>query len=285
MFSKKLFFALAIPACLMASSCSKSDDTAASNNTDVAYAQDDTEASSMYDEVSSQQDEDFTSLEAANFNTTGVLKAASTNGSRTIVVDKTDSVTFPKTITITFNNWVGSRGHIKNGKIITVISNKRRLAGSIMTTTFDNLTIDSLKNEGTYTTTNLGNYGWNHTLVGGKITDKNGLVFTHEFTRTRTKVEGFDTKMVADDVFLIEGNGKGTSRNGVEYTSTIITPLNVSTICPWIRAGVIKITRTGKTDTIINYGDQVNCDNQAVVTVGDKTKTITLHRGKAASKL
>ncbi len=285
MFSKKLFFALAIPACLMASSCSKSDDSTASNNTDVSYAQDDTEASSMYDEVSSQQDEDVTDLEASSFNSVGALKAASANGSRTIVVDKTDSVTFPKTITITFNNWIGPRGHIKNGKVITVISNKRRIAGSVVTTTFENFTIDSLKIEGTYATTNLGNYAWNHSLVGGKITDKNNLTFTHEFTRTRTKVDGMNTKMVADDVFLIEGSGKGTSRNGVEYSTTILTPLNVATICPWIRAGVIKITRTGKADTTINYGDEANCDNQAVVTVGDKTKTITLHRGKSASKL
>ena len=276
---------MAIPACLMASSCSKNNDNPATTSTDVTYAQDDAEATSMYDEVSTQQDEDLGDLDAAGYNSTGVMKAASSNGSRTITIDKNDSVKFPKTITITFNNWIGPRGHLKNGKIITVISDKWKNTGSTITTTFENLTIDSMKIEGTYSSSNLGSYKWSHSLVGGKLTDKNGLTFTYNFTRTRTMVSGMDTKLRADDVYLIEGSGSGVSRNDIAYSSTIISPLNVTTTCPWIRAGAIKLTRTGKTDVTINYGDVANCDNKATVTIGDSTTTITLHKGKLSTKL
>lgn len=271
-----MYLFVAIAVIMLASSCSKNNDTTPTTTVTVAQSvADNSLSTSVYGEIDAQQSEDVSSLDISGFQTSGVLKSGSVSGTRTITVSSMDTTTFPKTITVTFNNWVGPRGHVKNGTIVSVLSNRWFISGATLTTTFQNFTLDSIKVEGSYECKNVGNYTFTRSLTGGKLTKKNGTIINHEFTHTWTMISGMDTRYAWDDVFGIEGSGSGSSSNGISYTEQIITPLNVAVLCPWIRSGVVKYT-AGNISATVDYGDG-QCDNLASVTIGSLTYPIVLH--------
>jgi hypothetical protein len=276
MFSRKIYLFIAIAVVMFASSCSKNNDTTPTTTVTVAQSvADNSLSASVYGEIDAQQSEDVSSLDISGFQTSGVLKSGSVSGTRTITVSSMDTTTFPKTITITFNNWVGPRGHVKNGTIVSVLTNRWFISGATLTTTFQDFTLDSIKVEGSYECKNIGNYTFTRSLSGGKLTKKNGTIINHEFTHTWTMISGMDTRYAWDDVFEVEGSGSGSSSNGASYTEQIITPLNVAVLCPWIRSGIVKYTAENISATV-DYGDG-QCDNLASVTIGSLTYPIVLH--------
>ena len=87
--------------------------------------------------------------------------------------------------------------------------------------------------------------------------------------------------------YEISGNAKGTSRNGVEYTLTITSPLYITALpwwaggCPWPEAGVVTIIRAmpagGVTVTLtVTYGTLGTCSGNKTVTVNGKTSSLAM---------
>jgi hypothetical protein len=110
------------------------------------------------------------------------------------------------------------------------------------------------------------------------ITKKDGTTMTWTSTRTRTLTAGADTKEVwSDDEYTIEGTGSGIASNGMSFDVNITNPLLRKMICRYMTAGTIEyIVNAKNTRTkTLDFGNG-DCDNEAVLTVNGKTKTITL---------
>jgi len=98
-------------------------------------------------------------------------------------------------------------------------------------------------------------------------------------TRTNTLVNESGTWY-----YKITGSASGKSHSGVLYNLTISEPLYHTAIpcwlqggCPWIEAGQVQITRTGKTNTLtIDFGTIGDCNSQATAEIGGKSYTFTM---------
>lgn len=185
------------------------------------------------------------------------------------------------TITIDFGTGcTGGDGKNRKGRIIIYHTLKYFEAGSVRKTTFDNYYVNDVKVEGERTVTNRGKNSsnqtyWDVVASNMKLTHTSGKTRSWNSTRTRTIISGEETAVKSDDVYRIEGTASGTNGKGDAFTATITSPLIKSVDCRWIKQGVIVFAVTGKPDRTIDFGDG-NCDDQAVITVKNKTKTITL---------
>jgi hypothetical protein len=109
------------------------------------------------------------------------------------------------------------------------------------------------------------------------VTTKSGDVLTWTGTRTRLMTAGYNTPFDwTDDVFEITGNATFTnSKSGVTRTVTIVIPLVRKGSCNEFVSGSIKITRTNKSDMLIDFGNGV-CDNIATLTIDGVITTIKI---------
>lgn len=275
---------------LAVSSCKKDEQTAAVSNTEAAsVAQEDATSGDVYDDVYTESEDVVSSLEQNKY-AVSTAKSAELTGSRTITVSKGDtaSTTFPKTITITYTNWQGKSGRVKNGTIVITVSAPMRKVGAVRSITFQDFTInDTLKVEGTKTVTNKGLVNGKPTvevkLEDGKVTNlSTGEFVSRNFVRTRTWEAGYDTPLyIWDDVYTISGSASGVNRKGFAYTSTILTPLEIKVGCPWIRKGVIEIKIENSKTVTIDYGNGT-CDKKYTVTVDGQTKEMNSLSGNEA---
>lgn len=243
----------------------------------VETTQDDDKVTALFDDTQNDVDE-------LTFTTTPVKAYAESSSEFDGVVDL-GSRTDVKTIsgdtlihTITFVNYVNGRslnGHMKNGVIIVKVIGRPIDAKFERTITLQNFDIDGVKIEGKRQIVKIADYEYTVTLVGGKVTFTDGTTYTHEFTRTRTWVEGYATLgNIWDDVFTVEGVATGTNRKGYAYTHTITNPLVIKNSCRWIVEGTIEMVSNSKT-AVLDYG-MGECDNQATITVNGNINDITL---------
>ncbi len=203
-----------------------------------------------------------------------------------IYVNHNDSTYWPKTVSIDFGSegCEGPFGYIRKGKIIINITDRYLKQGSVRTVTFEDFYINDFKVEGTKTVTNEGpnDDGFMYfsvELTGGKVITPTGKVITHEFSKTRTWIEGEQTpRWRWDDKYLIEGEAMGINRFGISYTRTITTPLLIATSCLYIMSGIIEIQPEGYPLILLNFGDG-ECDNVGTITVNGETREIEL-RGR-----
>ncbi len=255
-------------------------------NPNLSVAEDDANTDNLYGDVQNESDEVVTDLENNGYKPSGI-KSADAEGIRSVTVNKPDSSSFPKVITIQFTNWTDHAGRIKNGKIVITVTGPYRKEGSVKTITFDNFTIDDNKVEGTRTVTNLGrnaqgNLQYHVILDGGMVTTETGKSISRSCDHIRTWVSGEITpKMIWDDVYTIEGMASGVNQNGLAFTRTITSPLLIAADCPWIAKGSVLIVVDTKSDVTIDFGSSESvCDNLATVTVNGESREIKLHKGK-----
>lgn len=254
-------------------SCSK-DSNEVTNTDALAVAQDDAMADNLFDDALAETDQ--VNLEAdENGFSNEALKSASLTGSKTIVVDKPDTVNFPKTITVTYQNWQGPNGRVKNGTVYITVNKRWMRAGYVRTVTFENFSINGYKIEGTKTVSYLGFVENKPTITvkleNGKVITPGGKTIQHQRQITRTWEYGWQTPFwVWDDVWFVSGSGKGIDRNGFAYTYTIKEPLQFRVGCPWAKAGVIEIVVEGKKTITVDFGDGT-CDRKFTVTIDGQT--------------
>lgn len=199
-----------------------------------------------------------------------------------ITVTPNDS-TYPKTITIDFgDSCVGHDGKVRSGAIIIDLTAPLRRPGSVMTVTFRNFSLNHIKLEGTKTISNLSNppaQKWNVQVTGGKVTFPGGRGYSFESIKTKTQVEGADTRTVRDDVYEIEGRSKTVYNNGTTINLNTETVLIKKATCPWISDGKL-IIKINDRELFLDYGAPNNgqCDNKALLTWnnGSNQRLITL---------
>ncbi len=279
--TKRLWVILtgALLAGMLVVSCEKTDVP------DVSDIEDDALVENIFDDIFATVSDAEVRVDDLIFSSPG-LKSAQVDSCPLITVDKPDTENWPKTITVDFGDGCeGFNDRVRTGKIIIVITGRYRMEGASKTVTLENYTINGISVEGTKTITNEGrndggNLVFSVSLTGGKLTLPDGKVATREVTRSREWVSGEATWNPWDDVYFITGTVTGVNFNGLEYTRTIITPLESDMACRFIKSGTIQFEATGKPVRVLDYayGDpEGGCDNQALVTRDDgESRVITL---------
>lgn len=188
---------------------------------------------------------------------------------------------WPKTVTIDFKTGCTDEfNRTRKGKIIVELNKFVFMQGAVATITFDNYYVNDVKVEGTQTLQNLSStaegFSYSYTVAGGKLTFGDTAVVNYAGTRTLTQKEGASTPLVlADDLYELSGNATVSDSS---FTATVVTTqkLQRQLSCPYIGKGVLTVTVNGLA-AIIDYGNG-DCDNKATLTLGDKSKIITLPR-------
>lgn len=189
--------------------------------------------------------------------------------------------TFPQTVTVDFGTGcTDSKGRVRKGKIIIVMSDTLIKVNATRTVTYSNFSIDSAKIEGTRTWKNNGTNAqgqpsFTRSVTNGKITFKDGTFATWNATHTVVKTKGASTRTPLDDEWSVTGNETGTNRKNKTYSSVINSPIVHRALCPWIVSGVRTITINNKVFSLdYSYGGG-DCDRDALLTLPDgSTKVI-----------
>jgi len=276
----KIFFTIAAFAILSFSSCNKD---AGIDQTSLNIADDDAVSDAVFEDV-------FNTVDNAEMVLNDLQKGGD---SKSVVLSDTCPLTtvdhpadgiWPKTITIDFGTGcTGFYDNTRSGKIVIVVTGPRLEEGTTKTVTFENYYFNGIKVEGTKVFENMGyndnqNIVFEVSLTDGKLTLSDGKTIERSFVHQREWIAGLLTKSIWDDECLITGTAQGVNVNGVSYTNTITTALHWKRVCRFIVSGVILIEREGKDPVTLDFGTG-ECDALAAVTVGDKTKEITLrHR-------
>lgn len=177
------------------------------------------------------------------------------------------------------SNCSGKDERLRRGRIIIEFTEKYRETGSLVTIHFDHYYVDNVQIIGKKTVENIGkNSQGNITFyieVDGRLIFEDNTVHTTKSSRTRTWIEGANTFVWADDVFHIEGSGKGVSRNGKEYSFSTLEPLRLELSCRWIVSGILEIKPEQLETGILDYG-KGDCNNIATLTSGDNSWVIKM---------
>jgi hypothetical protein len=158
--------------------------------------------------------------------------------------------------------------------------------------TFVDFTVNGNEIEGEKVLTNMGREDgflvFGIELKNSRITREDGTVIERSANKTRTWIEGEDTRKGWDDVFSISGTVNKINKDGVALTKTI-TDLIRARNCRFPLSGLVEITTDdGEPVAVIDYGEG-ECDRFATVTIGEgedaETWIVNLHkRGKRWKK-
>lgn len=255
---------------------------------DVATAEDDAIMDLAYEDVFSEVDAVMNTMDLI-----GYIMPSQKSGlevfekCRVISIDQPEGSFWPRVVTIDYGEGCTVGKRTRKGKIIITIFGPMWQKGSIRIVTFENFFVNDHQVEGVRTVTNEGRHPEGDyegkiyvsvLLEDGKVTTPDNTVITKQVNRTRTFVEGEDSKWdTRDDIWYIEGIATGTNRNGVAFTREITSPLWKEIGCRFITQGTVVISVEGSDDAILDYGDGT-CDDEATVTVGEETRTINLRR-------
>jgi hypothetical protein len=195
-----------------------------------------------------------------------------------------DTTSIPHKLIIDFgdSNCLCRDFRYRRGKIIVSYTGRYRDSGTVIVYSFDNyfVTDCQITNNSSRTVTNKGRNSSGHLWYiisenGSIIKANNGGTITWISTRTREWIAGSTTLQSADDVYLISGTASGTSANGQNFNLASVTPVRIELNCHNIVSGIVEINIAGKATRKLDYGNGT-CDNQATVTILNRTYTITL---------
>ena len=190
-----------------------------------------------------------------------------------------------KTITIDFGDGcTGPYGVTRSGIIFITYTGARFVPGSKWTITFQDFYIDGRHIEGTRTVENVSasadDYPKFHvTLVGGKVTWPDETFATREVDRYRVWVRA--SNPLNDEMHILEGStANGVNRDGVTYSSTVLTNLIFKRTCRASNKARIPVQGTKEviidgTSYVIDFGDG-ECDSIITITSEGRTVTVDL---------
>ncbi|RAJ75707.1 hypothetical protein CLV59_109322 [Chitinophaga dinghuensis] len=196
---------------------------------------------------------------------------------------------WPKTVTINFGTSCANplTGRVRSGVITAVYSGLLFVAGSTVTVTFDNYKVNGLPVTGkiiytvnSYSTDAKGGISFTQRIIDGgiKLNDSVNIVYNH--TKTVTQTAGGATPFnPGDDEFDTNGAGNMDYKDAAGKTTATVAlstpiPLHTAWSCQYITKGQLKAV-LNNLSAVIDYGNGT-CDNIATITVGDKSKQITL---------
>ncbi|MFC5625476.1 hypothetical protein [Algoriphagus winogradskyi] len=187
-----------------------------------------------------------------------------------------------KTIKVDFGDGCTSvNGIIRKGIVNLAYTGNLLITGAKITTTFEDYEVNGHKIEGTRTLTNKGVSLENGTITlevkiqNGKVTWSDNTFVTLTSDQVRVIKLGTQGEYEAS----ITGTASGTSRAGLNYTSSIAEPLIYTKSC--IDSGV-KIPNSGilafqysGIEVTVDYGDGA-CDKMATIFYPSGSKPVTL---------
>lgn len=192
------------------------------------------------------------------------------------VIKKTDS------LIINFgDSCVGPHGRVRAGIIYITRTAPFWQKNAVITTTFENFSIDGNNIYGTRKIENLGlnendNHMFKTTLSDGKIefVDGSEIVRSSEFIKTWVR----GANMMEDELHLT-GNASGTNRKGIQYTMEIVDALIYKATCKHqgfpIAVKGQKIFTVGDKEISVDFGDG-SCDNILTISHDGRSKDIEI---------
>ncbi|MFN8252311.1 MAG: hypothetical protein U0V75_10550 [Ferruginibacter sp.] len=187
---------------------------------------------------------------------------------------------FPKTVTIDFGTGcLGRDGKYRKGKIVSIFTNKMRVPGAKVSTSFVGYHVDSFHIEGTHITENTSTsnmQGLKIKVLDAQITNTiSGRWRKWNSVKDVLQIEGNGTpNFPLDDVYKITGNGAGSNAAGNTWSSLVVDPLIKKFTCPWLVKGTVRLTRNSR-QALLDYGNGT-CDNLAILYINGVGHVITL---------
>jgi len=283
-------FPVYVVAALFAVAC---QDNPNLQNLDTAIAEDALIADAAYDDIFSEVDGVINLMDQQGYEQTDLKSASTTDACPVIYVMQDGDAFWPRTIIVDYgegcdiSRFNDHRERVRKGKIIIKISGPMWLEGSSREVTFEDFFINEHQIEGRRTVTNEGFWEdgeyeglryFSVVLDGGMVTTPEGQVISKDVNRTRTFVEGSDTRWdTRDDIWHINGIATGVNHAGIAFSREITSPLWKEIGCRFITRGTVLIEAEGRPDVILDYGDG-DCDPLATLKLGDEIKEIRLRR-------
>lgn len=278
-FSSKLLLIIAIltfgfTACNKNKATSDNLEAAAAQNLNTAEAEDD------YTQSIADQAEATGSIN--NLRTSAsVISSDNVLGCATVTRDTTST---PNKITVDFGI-AGCQNHfgdIRKGKLIITYTGRYTAVGTIVHIVSENYYVNNNKVDIDRTITNLGensNGNLEFSIQSTRIVTFSDGTTTRSTTANKIRewISGRNTPLdFSDDVYKVTGSATHTSKRGILYDVTTITPLTRVVSCREFVSGKLKIVRHGQIDRygIIDFGNG-DCDNTATLTL-DNGKTYEL---------
>jgi len=204
------------------------------------------------------------------------------NGSYYCASVSVSGASFPVTVTVDFGAGCISADSItRSGSITYVFTGHLSTPGTTISATFNNYKVNGYELNGTYTiantTTSLNSPQLTTTVANGGILFPSDTSYSFSGTKTVSIASG-SVASINGLVFNVTGNYAISSSYGDSLTATITAPLEKKVSCAYIDKGVISFMYTKNADSLkgtLDYGTGT-CDNQALVTIGSFTETITL---------
>lgn len=271
----KLIFACALMA-LAIFACQKSELQSSQDETFLSLQE--TQSEEIANDI------DFIADEAIQNNVSPLKSATLTGTSYLNDCSKItiDTLSSPKVLTIDFGTGcTGKDGKVRSGKII-IKAGSFKTFPSVRTKTFDKYSVDGKTVSGTVVKTILLDKVNNVRTATTKeditisLPDNQGTI--HRVANL-TRVYDFDVLgNRSDNKITSWGSVEVTRASGVTMTKTIeeSNPLVFTASCHHIVSGIVTITTGNNRSWSINYGTG-DCDNTAILSVGGKTREITLH--------
>jgi hypothetical protein len=278
-----LFLSILSAAVIFLSSCRRNQ-----LNSETNIAEDNSIAEALWEDVSNQVEGSSSLNESDSLPTW--------NQCAIIRIDTLGSP-FPIIFTADFGeeNCLCLDGKYRRGSIIYEATGPYRQSGSLITSSTDDYYVNDYKVEGTRITNNVGvnSEGFHQyeiSVTDGKVTTPDNEIISWESQRTRVWMEGSETGYftidsinggflgwdgITDDVYQITGNASGTSKEGRNFTAEIRSPLVAAVGCRWITQGILVLKPEELLERVFDYG-YGDCDNQAVVTIGNRDYDVTL---------
>lgn len=179
---------------------------------------------------------------------------------------------FPVKVTLDFGS-TGCRGidgRVRSGKIHIYRTDSVFKTNSVRIVTLENYKVEGISVKGTRTWVNLGTDSLGRPRFGVNTTDgelvfKDGSNITFSGNHLVSFLEGYENYVLADNVFSITGDASGSTRNGTQWNSQIISPLIRKFNCRWLTGGIRKI-EINNNSYFIDFGNG-ECDRRALLTL------------------
>jgi hypothetical protein len=181
----------------------------------------------------------------------------------------------------------GWDGRFRQGQMIIIYTDRYKNDGAVIDISFNGYKVGKTATEmnlitGTKHIINNGlnaasNMNWTIT-ANLTITKSTGKIITFTESKTREWIAGSTTPTYVDDKFKIGGTALGNSSNGKNFSAQVVVghELIRDMTCPkHFTEGIVEITPDSRPMVSIDFGSGA-CDNTAVLTRNNKTKTITL---------
>jgi hypothetical protein len=187
----------------------------------------------------------------------------------------------PQVLTIDFDaSCTGKDGKVRSGKII-VSSTSFNTYPSVRNKTFENYSVDGKKIEGSIVKTilkdNVNNIRTASFQEDITIHLQNNEGSAHRVANLTKQYLLNNLGVQDDNQVKFWGTVEFTRLTGVKITKTVTeaNPLVYSASCHHIVSGLVSITTSTNHSWSIDFGSG-ECDNKAILTIGNKSKEITI---------